>query len=71
MVNEKMSLETLNQLRSLINKYETQTPKSRKVKASDLTTINNTVHLDTNNTKDYIKSYRMQTEYGPKKFIKP
>ena len=71
MVNEKMSLETLNQLRSLINKYETQTPKSRKVKASDLSTINNTVHVETNNAKEYIKSYRMQTEYGPKKFIKP
>lgn len=66
-----MSIETLNQLRSLINKYETQTPKSRKIKASDLSAINNTVHVDTNNTKEHIKSYRMQTEYGPKKFIKP
>ena len=71
MVNEKMSIETLNQLITLINKYETNTHKSRKIKESDLSSINNSVHIEKNNTKEYIKSFRMQTEYGPKKFIKP
>lgn len=28
-------------------------------------------HYDTNTVKDKIKSYRMQEEYGAKKFIKP
>ena len=54
MVNEKMSIETLNQLRSLINKYETQIPKSRKVKASDLNRSNNNVHVETNNAKSIL-----------------
>ena len=71
MVNHKMSIETLNQLKSLINKYESNVPKSRKITESDLSNMNNAVKLETNTTKEHIKSFRMQTEYGPKKFIKP
>lgn len=66
-----MSIETLNQLKTLINKYESNVPKSRKIKVSDLSNMNNTVQVETNTTKEHIKSFRMQTEYGPKKFIKP
>ena len=66
-----MSIETLNQLRTLINKYETNTHKSRKIKESDLSNMNNAVQVETNTNKEHIKSFRMQTEYGPKKFIKP
>lgn len=71
MVIEKMSTETLNQLTALINKYETNTHSSRKIRESDLSVVNDSVRVDTNITKEHIKSFRMQTEYGPKKFIKP
>lgn len=71
MVIQKMSTETLNQLTALINKYETNTHSSRKIRESDLSVVNDSVRVDTNITKEHIKSFRMQTEYGPKKFIKP
>jgi hypothetical protein len=42
---------------------------SRKARLSDFEMER--THYDTNTVKDKIKSYRMQEEYGAKKFIKP
>ena len=54
-----MNQELINDIKHLVNK---------------LSDFNNTDDIaPTTNmcNKDPIKSYRMQTEYGPKKFIKP
>ena len=78
METNKMSIETVTQLRLLLNQYESntcvgntrKTRNTRKVKLSDFNQTDD-IAPPTNINKDPIKSYRMQTEYGPKKFIKP
>ena len=66
----KMSSESIGNLKQLLQNYDNITKsKSRKIKESDLNMTSNI--YETNHTKDLIKSFRMQTEYGPKKFIKP
>ena len=48
------------------------TNTSRKARLCDFEMESGDItHYDTNTVKDKIKSYRMQEEYGAKKFIKP
>ena len=67
----KMSSESIGNLKQLLQNYDCNITKSkgRKIRESDLNMTSNI--YETNHTKDLIKSFRMQTEYGPKKFIKP
>ena len=78
---DRNQLELLNRIRLLENNKENN--HSRKVKLSDLIedtnsdsynmkdiNIKNKVTKD-KNMKDKIKDYRLQEEFGEKKFIKP
>ncbi len=74
METNKMSIETINQLRLLLNQYDVdklESCKQRKAKLSDFNNTYDIAPMTNICNKDPIKSYRMQTEYGPKKFIKP
>lgn len=65
----------LDELRSHIQIFEKNLKQkeggtiSRKVLMSDINTID--VLVDAPNWDNKVKKYRMQGEYGPKKFIKP
>ena len=64
--------KTLKLLLSKLNDLENNNDNLRKVTISDLNLNNNTFNKNTSIKKNNkIKSYRMQEEYGEKKFIKP
>jgi hypothetical protein len=77
---DRNQIDLLNKIRSLENNKENNI--SRKVRLSDLIEDNNSDNSIINknikdkmtkdkNMKDKIKDYRLQEEFGEKKFIKP